>query len=300
MAEPLVTIIVPVHNGGTRLDALLDGLTQQDLAAPYEVIVVDDASTDDTAEQVRRRGFRLLRTKRRSGSYAARNLAVGEARGTILAFTDADCTPTPAWLAAGVAALERGADLVAGHIEVPLGPRPTVAALVDRLRFLDQQRYVGTGFAATANLLVRKALVEDLGAFNDRLRSGGDLEFGLRARAAGGSIVYAPDAVVIHDSRDTMNALVRKAFRIGRGTAAYPRVGRGPIREQPQLVTNVRSYLPRRRIPGWERLDALRLSRRRKALVFVAEYLGIQLPRALGAAFGTLRDRSAPDVRRPV
>ncbi len=289
--DPVVTVIVPVRNGGPRIDELLRALSAQTLSAPYEVLVVDDASTDGTADRADGPGVRVLRQPRRGGSYAARNRALGEARGQVLAFTDADCTPTATWLTEGLAALERGADLVAGHIEVPLPSRPTIAALVDRVRFLDQERYATTGFAATANLLVRRALVEELGGFNGRLRSGGDLEFGLRARAAGASVVYAPEAVVLHDSRDTLPELARKAFRIGRGTAAYGRVGTGPIREQPPLAGNPRSYLPRRRVPGWERLQGLGVGRGRKALVWLAEYGTVQLPRAAGALFGTLRDR---------
>ncbi|HEX2412049.1 MAG TPA: glycosyltransferase [Solirubrobacteraceae bacterium] len=291
MDRPVVTVVVPVRNGMRRIDELLGALAAQELDAPYEVIVVDDASTDDTADRVARRdGVRLLRMQRQSGSYAARNRGVQAARGPVLAFTDADCVPTPSWLARGLDALARGADIVGGHVEIPLPERPSVAALVDRLQFLDQERYVAAGFAATANLFVPRALVARIGGFNDRLGSGGDMEFGLRAGAAGATIAYAADVVVMHESRDTVPALVRKAFRIGRGMASHRRVGRGPIRDRPPLALDVRSYLPQRKVVNWQRLEPFRLTRRRRALVMLVEYAAVQFPRALGALVGTLRD----------
>jgi glycosyltransferase involved in cell wall biosynthesis len=132
-----------VRNGTRSLPALLDALAAQTLPAhAVEVVVVDDASTDGTAALVAAdRSARLVRLPRRAGSYAARNHGAAVARAPVLAFTDADCRPAPDWLERGLVAL-RDADLVAGAVELPLGPRPTLAAALDVACGLDQARYV--------------------------------------------------------------------------------------------------------------------------------------------------------------
>ena len=87
---PLISVIVPVFNGANFLDACLDALFASDYAS-FEVIVVDDGSTDNSVEISRAKGALLLMTgKRQSGPASARNLAAAEAAGTILLFVDAD------------------------------------------------------------------------------------------------------------------------------------------------------------------------------------------------------------------
>src|SRR5437764_854251 len=113
-----VSVVVPARNAAATIERALDAVARQELGEPYETIVVDDGSADGTpelAERSRAPGLRVLRQRPESPS-AARNRGASEARGDVLAFTDADCFPTPGWLAAGLAALE-GADLVQGAVE---------------------------------------------------------------------------------------------------------------------------------------------------------------------------------------
>src|ERR1041385_9155423 len=107
--RPDVSVVIPVLGDAERLALCLDALDRQTLPANrFEVIVVDNASDRDeaiaavVAEHAPR--FRLLHEPR-PGSYAARNRAIADARGTIIAFTDADCIPRPDWLERGIAAL---------------------------------------------------------------------------------------------------------------------------------------------------------------------------------------------------
>jgi hypothetical protein len=132
-APPAVSVVVPVRNGAATLPALLDALAAQDLDLPWELLVVDNGSRDDTPELVRRHpvGARLLHESQ-VGSYAARNAGIAEAAAPVLAFTDADCVPEPGWLSAGLAALD-GCDLVGGDIVPIASARPTLWERYDRL-----------------------------------------------------------------------------------------------------------------------------------------------------------------------
>ena len=103
-----VSVIVPVRNGEKVIHGCLDALSAQDLpASDYEVIIVDDGSTDDTAEVVRRYpGVRLIQQPP-AGPATARNRGIAATQGDIILFTDADCRPKPDWARRLVTALEK-------------------------------------------------------------------------------------------------------------------------------------------------------------------------------------------------
>src|SRR3954470_1388602 len=120
-----------------------------------EVVVVDDASDDDTAAVAERAGARVVRLARQGGPGAARNAGVAATSAPLLAFTDADCEPAPGWLDALRGAL-RDADLVTGRV-LPAGPARTF----DRTLQLDG---VSPRFE-TANLAVRRTTFDAVGGF---------------------------------------------------------------------------------------------------------------------------------------
>lgn len=214
-----VSVIVPVRDRAGSLDRMLRALATQTLdPCTTEVIVVDDGSRDDSAHVAESAGARVLR-RPAVGSYAARNAGAEVAEGAVLAFADSDCVPHAEWLERGLRAVAQAGPIVAGEVRMGLPSRPSTAALIDLARHLDQRRNVEAGFGATANLFVERATFFALGGFADRLRTGGDLEFGRRARAAGLPVRYAPTAVVGHAPRTRPAKVAGKAFRIGRGRA---------------------------------------------------------------------------------
>ena len=229
-----VSVIVPVHNDGEGLASLLDALLEQTWpAGSCEILIVDNGSTDDTpavAERYRARApdrVAVLREARR-GSYAARNRGIEAATGSVLAFTDADCVPAPDWIEAGVRALEAGAaELAAGRIAMTFaGPEPTPWEYFDAVRKLNQRAYAEVyGFGATANLFVRRAVIERRGAFRADLQSGGDYEFGRRATGAGERLVYAEAAMVEHPARGSLQEILKKTRRVTRGQRELDRLG---------------------------------------------------------------------------
>jgi glycosyltransferase involved in cell wall biosynthesis len=215
--DPTVSVIVPVRDAGDDLRRLVDALAAQSLErAGFEVIVVDDGSTDGSAVRVgtRDRWIRVL-SCRPENPYAARNRGAAVARGSVLAFCDADCRPEADWLARGVAALE-GVDLVAGSVLFTSPERKTVWALVDTETFLDQERAVRAGRAVTANLFVRRTLFEREGGFDGTIANGGDHEFVSRCVASGARLTYAPDVVVWHPTRAAARAFLGKVWTVNR------------------------------------------------------------------------------------
>jgi glycosyltransferase involved in cell wall biosynthesis len=213
-----ISVIVPVRDGAATLARCLDGLAAQSVR-PAEVVVVDNGSRDDTAALAQAHSLRprVIREDR-PGSYAARNAGIAVASSEFLAFTDADCIPDPHWLEAACGVLAAGAELAAGQVTPVISRRPSLWEKFDAGHHVDQRKYVEElGFGATANLLVRRSVFDDVGIFDARLRSGGDREFCLRATAKGHRLTYAPDAIVSHHSRRTLRETWQLHRRLGAG-----------------------------------------------------------------------------------
>lgn len=240
-----VSVVVPVYNDRERLQDCLHALVGQDYPEDHlEVVVVDNGSRDGVEELVDRFGGSVLfKRESRRGSYAARNTGVRHASGDIVAFTDADCVPDPLWIKNGVERLTRGeADLLGGRVEVfPDDPgRPTGFEVVDLLTAFPQQVYVEErDFAVTANMMTKAEVLEKVGLFDDTLMSGGDMEFGQRAVAAGFNLEYAPDAVIRHPARATFSEHRKKLARVTRGKVAL-----GTVNAERPLFSSAAQWVP--------------------------------------------------------
>lgn len=233
LSLPLVSVVVPVLHDPPGIQECLRALSRQTYPRErFEIIVADNGSTDGTRAVVDRfrgvMGSRLtvVVEDRVRTSYAARNCGVRAARGEILAFTDADCVPTPGWLEGGVRALQAGAEYAGGRIVVTYrGPRPNAYEYWDSATRFNQQAYVGRHYGATANLFVHASVLARHGGFRSELASGGDRELGVRLWKAGERLVYAPDAVVTHPARFTLRSVFRKSLRLARAQRRLHQLG---------------------------------------------------------------------------
>ncbi|GCF14477.1 hypothetical protein Harman_24120 [Haloarcula mannanilytica] len=216
---PFVSVIVPVYNDPDGIRKCLTALTDQTYPeSRFEVLVVDNGSTDDTRSVVSDFPVTLLVEDEIQGSYAARNKGIRHTNGDIFAFVDADCTPEPAWIEAGIQKMTvQNADLVSGRVRFQFSADPTPAERFDAMVNMRNDKHEIDGFAKTANVFVRRSVVEDIGEFPAQLRSGGDVYWTQSATDRGHSLMYAPDAIVDHPSRQ-LGPLLSKMYRVGKGS----------------------------------------------------------------------------------
>jgi GT2 family glycosyltransferase len=223
---PTVSVIVCTHNGAATLTECLDGVSR--LRYPdVEVIVVDDGSTDATAqiasgyEQVR-----LISTQPR-GLSGARNTGVNAARGEIVAFLDDDCSPDPDWLRFAVARLRAGQDAGVGGPNIPPASEGPIARCVARapggpthvLMSATQAEHV-----AGCNMLFWRDALLAVGAFDERFRQAGDdVDLCWRIHEAELTLGFCPSAVVWHRRRASIRAYLRQQRGYGHAEALLER-----------------------------------------------------------------------------
>jgi GT2 family glycosyltransferase len=167
----------------------------------FEVVIVDDASGDDTPQRLRELASTAslpvvpLILERNSGPAAARNRGWRASRAPLVAFTDDDCVPQPGWLSALVTGLQ-DADLVQGRTL----PDP---AQVERGGPFARTMHVTAedGLYQTCNVAYRREVLDQVGGFDEGFRHpyGEDVDLGWRAREAGARTAFSADAVVVHD-----------------------------------------------------------------------------------------------------
>lgn len=215
-----VSVIIPVWNDLTGLKATLFALKNQTYPSDlFEVIVVDNGSTEDMRQAIPPSSKVLYLREEKKGSHAARNRGISVARGEMLAFTDADCVPDKNWLSAGVEAFLRVGDcgLIAGRIDLFYKDpeKLTASELFEKATAFNQKKYVQQWhFGATANVFTSKKIIERVGLLDGSLQSGGDLEWGQRVYRNGYQVVYADEVHMWHSARRTLREIIKKQRRV--------------------------------------------------------------------------------------
>ena len=293
-----VSVIVPVRNAGADIAGLLQALAAQTFPLDeFEVVFGDDGSTDGSLAVIDEfPGDAIAVSCAPRNAYSARNRAVEVASGSILAFTDADCRPSPEWLEAGVSAL-RDADVVAGLIRMTVPDGNPLCALIDLDTFLDQERAVRWNAAVTANLFVSRELFDEVGGFDETLEGHGDYAFVSDCVAAGRSLVFSRAADMAHPARSSTRAVLRKVRDMHRSYAVREaRAGRRPdglkVRNLVPVVQTLRARLRMGRSFG---LDPQRLhdsgigvGRLRRIFVLPLIYVAVPYAGSLGQLLGWL------------
>jgi cellulose synthase/poly-beta-1,6-N-acetylglucosamine synthase-like glycosyltransferase len=218
--KPTASVIVPVFNGARTLGACLDALAAQTIEPHrYEVIVVDDGSTDGSAQLADRPDIAVLRQPH-AGAAAARNRGAARARGEILLFTDADCEPSPDWIERMLAPFAdpdvvgakgvyrtRQRSLVARFVQAEYEEKYEWLARSERIDFVDTYAaaYRRDAFAAA-------------GGFDASFPSAAveDQELSYRLAEAGHRLVFVPAARVLHRHAETALRYAQRKVYLGR------------------------------------------------------------------------------------
>ena len=221
-AAPRVTVCIPVHQGEGVIADCLDAVFHQTFPADqYEVVVINNGSTDRTAEVVSKYPVRVADEPRRGVGFA-RNACVAHARGDLLAFTDADCIADREWLERLVARFDgdEGLGGVGGYLP-GYDPQTPIQYYVVERDLLSQEvaladRPYSAPFLITANALMVRRLVEEAGGFDTAFPTNGeDADLCWRIADKGWRFAFAPDAVVHHRHRASVRGFCRWMFRYG-------------------------------------------------------------------------------------
>jgi GT2 family glycosyltransferase len=230
---PEITVVVVNWNRREYLRACLASLARQQRAC-FEVIVVDNASTDGSAEMARSEfGARVIANTLNRGFCAANNQAFAEARGRFIALLNNDAEAEPGFLAALRGAFDVASDVGMAAAKVLVYEDPRRIDKAGHLIYPDgQNRGRGTGeidegqydrqeeclWPDGCAAMYRKAMLDAIGGFDEDLfMFGDDAELGLRARIAGWRCLYVPMAVVRHHRGGSLDvASTRRIFLIER------------------------------------------------------------------------------------
>ena len=221
-----VSIVLPAYNSADDLASTLSELVRQSYAEK-EIIIVDDGSTDKTAEiatafATSRQDVSVIRTPHLGASHA-RNSGFKAARGDIVFFSETDCIYDPAYMAKAVEALDArpraGAVCLTG---APLITRSTLAT-----QSIDIENKVQHALLAQGKMepfyawVYRRAVLEKLGGFDERLFQGEDRDLFRRMKEEGFEVAWVPGINWRHKRDQTLPFLARRWFTRGRTRLLY-------------------------------------------------------------------------------
>lgn len=209
-----VSIVIPVYNRSSLIRDVIGALLEQTYQ-PFEIIIVDDGSTDNTSAVVSSYPIRYFYQKNR-GPASARNRGFRESKGDIVAFIDSDCVARKDWLenlVKGFDSPEVGA--VAGSYDIA-NPESLLSRLIHeeiKWRHSGFKRYIRA--FGSYNVAIKREVFEKVGGFDESYRtaSGEDNDLSYRILKAGYKIRFVPDALVAHYHTENLFKYLREQYR---------------------------------------------------------------------------------------
>ncbi|MFX1587044.1 MAG: glycosyltransferase [Promethearchaeota archaeon] len=227
-----VSIIVPIKNRGSLLPNLIKNLFNLNYP-DYEIIIVDDCSTDNTKNLLKKYPIKSIVLEKSVGSAEARNIGINEAKNDIIALTDSDCFVSRNWLKDLVPFLKIY-DVVGGRVEFCDRAERKLNPSIKIQTVLKKESTVN--FLNSSNMLFKKELVKLTGGFLDyRIE---DLEFSWRALKKGFRLIYVPKGLVIHHGKRTTLQNIKRYIQYGKSYSKIAAVHNMDISFKPESIYN--------------------------------------------------------------
>ncbi|MDA4122999.1 MAG: glycosyltransferase [Thaumarchaeota archaeon] len=226
LASPLVSIILPVFNGETQVASVVQELTKQAFS-DYEIVLVDDGSTDSTrsvAENIARQVDRLrVVSISHGGASHARNVGIQGARGSVIFFAEADCVYDSDYLQKAVACLLADERVSAVCLTgAPLMLRSTLATKCIDIENKIQHKLLEQGRIKPFYAWVyRKSALETVGGFDETLFQGEDKDLFRRVEASNFLVAWIPGIHWRHERDQTLAELAAKWFKRGQSRVLF-------------------------------------------------------------------------------
>jgi GT2 family glycosyltransferase len=222
---PRISVIICTYNGSRFIRECLDGLLRLEYSN-FEVVVVNDGSTDATAEIVDKYPVRLISTENR-GLSSARNAGLEAATGEIVAYLDDDAYPDPHWLTYLAASFIHTTHAAVGGPNIPPAGDGPIADCVTNapggpvhVLLSDQEAEHIPG----CNMAFRKAALQAIGGFDPQFRiAGDDVDICWRLQKQGWTVGFDPAAVVWHHRRNSVRAYWKQQLNYGKAEALLER-----------------------------------------------------------------------------
>lgn len=214
----MISVIVPAYNAEKTIKGCLDALLNQDYNGNYEVIIVDDGSTDSTPEIVSKyQAVRLIR-QLNAGPAAARNRGASEAKGDIILFTDSDCVPEKDWLRMMMEPFENDNSVI-GVKGIYKTRQKEIAARFVQLEYEDKydkmKKDETIDFIDTYSAAFKKDIFLSMGGYDTSfpVACAEDVDLSYRMSAGGYKMVFNPNAVVYHIHPNTLTSYLKKKYK---------------------------------------------------------------------------------------
>ncbi len=219
---PYVSVVIPVFNGQKSTRICLESVLAQDYPLDcYEVIVVDNNSTDETPRIVQEYPVLMLQEKEIQTSYAARNRGIQNSRGEIVAFIDATCVSGRNWLSELVKSFNDPKVAASGGAVKGYPPTTLVERYIHSTHMYEDYQDREQEFLPillTGNLAVRRTILLELGGFRANLFTIGDIDLGWRIQLqTKQKVICTRDAIVYHVHRSTLWTMFKQQRRLGCG-----------------------------------------------------------------------------------
>jgi glycosyltransferase involved in cell wall biosynthesis len=239
-----ISVIIPVLNCQRTIGRCLEAILAQDYPHEhYEIILVDNGSTDQSISIMKEYPVKILNEHRAHNSYMARNTGIRNASGEIIVFLDADCVPGKRWLENLMTPfVDEEIGCVAG--EVLNSPSTNlIQGFYSYVDFLGQEHKVSNGIRAlgAGNIAFRREIFDQIGLYDENFRWGGDNDFGLRLqKETSYRIFFSREAIVEHFHRYSLKGYFKQAFTYGLGKGRFRiKHSNPPFKKYKSLWTNI-------------------------------------------------------------